>query len=144
MSGPEERVPVPRPPEGEGQPRGTPQRALLASFLGWLVPGLGHLYLRRRSQAIAFFLVVAGFSALGFATGGKLYRPDPEKPLSYLASFADLGLGPSYLGGAALGLGQGDPRAVTHEHGNAFLLSAGIMNLLLILDAWDIGSGRKG
>ena len=38
---------------------------------------------------------------------------------------------------------RGNPKAVTHEHGNAFLLTAGIMNLLLILDAWDIAFGRK-
>jgi hypothetical protein len=131
------------PPEGPPRPEGTAARALLAAFLAWVLPGLGHLFLGSRAKAVAFFLVVAGFSALGLATHGKLYRPDPEKPLTYLASFADLGLGPGYLGALAARTALGEPRAVTHEHGNAFLLTAGIMNILLILDAWDIARGRK-
>jgi hypothetical protein len=33
--------------------------------------------------------------------------------------------------------------AVTYEYGCAYLLTAGLMNLLLMLDAWDIAVGRK-
>jgi len=29
------------------------------------------------------------------------------------------------------------------EYGTAFLLTAGLMNLLLVMDAWDIARGRK-
>lgn len=43
----------------------------------------------------------------------------------------------------AAGLGAGDLRSATYEHGTTFLLSAGLMNLLLILDVWDILCGRK-
>ena len=31
----------------------------------------------------------------------------------------------------------------TYEYGCAYLLTAGLMNLLLMLDSWDIASGRK-
>jgi hypothetical protein len=34
-------------------------------------------------------------------------------------------------------------RIPTYEYGSTFLLTAGLMNLLLILDAFDIASGRK-
>ena len=33
--------------------------------------------------------------------------------------------------------------AVTHEYGTTFLLTAGLMNILLILDVFDLGIGRK-
>ena len=33
--------------------------------------------------------------------------------------------------------------ATTYEYGCAYLLTAGLMNLLLVLDAWDIATGRK-
>jgi len=31
----------------------------------------------------------------------------------------------------------------TYEYGCAYLLTAGLMNLLLVLDAWDIATGKK-
>jgi hypothetical protein len=37
----------------------------------------------------------------------------------------------------------GDVISTTYEYGTAFLLTAGLMNLLLILDVMDIGRGKK-
>jgi hypothetical protein len=34
-------------------------------------------------------------------------------------------------------------RHPTYEYGSTYLLTAGLMNMLLILDAFDIASGRK-
>jgi len=33
--------------------------------------------------------------------------------------------------------------AVTYEYGNAFLIVAGLLNMLVVVDAWDIALGRK-
>jgi hypothetical protein len=33
--------------------------------------------------------------------------------------------------------------APTYEYGCAYILTAGLMNLLLMLDAWDIATGKK-
>ncbi len=38
---------------------------------------------------------------------------------------------------------HGDLLSATYEYGSAFLLTAGLMNLLVVLDAWDIAHGRK-
>ena len=56
---------------------------------------------------------------------------------------ADLGLGPFYVVAMKLGWGAGRVAAATHEVGNAFHWSAGVMNMLLMLDAGDIAIGRK-
>ena len=37
----------------------------------------------------------------------------------------------------------GDVRAVTYEYGNAFLIVAGLLNLLVVIDAYDVAHGRK-
>ena len=37
----------------------------------------------------------------------------------------------------------GEVIAPGYEYGTAFLLTAGLMNLLLVLDAWDIARGKK-
>ena len=38
---------------------------------------------------------------------------------------------------------QGNLGAAGYEYGSAFLLTSGLMNLLLVLDTWDIGHGIK-
>ncbi len=43
----------------------------------------------------------------------------------------------------ALGLGAGDVRPPTYEYGTTYLLTAGLMNALLVLDAIDVALGRK-
>jgi hypothetical protein len=60
-----------------------------------------------------------------------------------LAAFADLGIGLSYFIANMLGYGIGDVRAVTYEYGNAFLIVAGLLNLLVVIDAYDVAMGRK-
>ena len=38
---------------------------------------------------------------------------------------------------------EGTVEAAGYEYGSAFILTAGLLNLLLILDAWDIAQGTK-
>ena len=79
--------------------------------------------------------------AAGLALDGALPRPAAGEPLSWLATAATASTG--LLGAAAwsLGLGKG-PLTATSEVGTAFLLTAGIMSLLLLLDALDRVSRR--
>lgn len=44
---------------------------------------------------------------------------------------------------ALYGVFSGRERSPVSAYGTAYLLTAGLMNLLLILDAWDIAKGRK-
>jgi hypothetical protein len=32
---------------------------------------------------------------------------------------------------------------VTYEYGNAFVIVAGLLNMLVVLDAYDVAQGRK-
>ena len=41
------------------------------------------------------------------------------------------------------GAGAGRVIAWTYEYGNAFLIVAGLMNMLVVLDAFDVAQGRK-
>ncbi len=54
-----------------------------------------------------------------------------------------MGVGAPYFV-ARYGFGyEGKPEAQGYEYGTVFLLSAGLMNLLLVLDVWDLACGRK-
>jgi hypothetical protein len=42
-----------------------------------------------------------------------------------------------------LGHGSGRVVAITYEYGNTFAIVAGLLNMLVVLDAYDIAEGRK-
>lgn len=112
--------------------------------LAYLIPGAGHLYLGRRARAIAFFVIVVLMFCIGLAVDGDLYTLGHTggSLLRLLAAFGSMGSGVMYFVGVAMGA-QGDVTSITYEHGTAFTITAGLMNLLLMLDAYDISEGRK-
>ena len=115
----------------------------VTAVVAWLVPGAGHWYLGRRGRALAFLALVAASLALGLALHGNLYRPLPGQPLTYLATLGCMGMGLPYFLLRYLAGYSGEVIAPGYEYGTAFILTAGLMNLLLVLDAWDIALGKK-
>ena len=67
--------------------------------------------------------------------------------ITVLWFFAEIGSGLCYIVGNALGLGAIPiPEAAaspTFEYGNTFMFLAGLLNYLVIHDAFDIAAGRK-
>jgi hypothetical protein len=116
----------------------------VAAALAWVFPGFGHLYLGRRKMALAYALIVTVTFLLGLSFQGRLYSPEPGQPLTLLATFTLYGAGLLNIGARMVSDNPGGTiLAVTYEYGCAYLLTAGLMNLLLILDAYDIAVGRK-
>jgi Family of unknown function (DUF6677) len=115
---------------------------VVAALVAWLVPGLGHVYLRRWRRGLGFFLLVIVSLWVGVYLKGNLYRPVPNEPLSLLGTLGALGMGIPYF---ILRHQEysGDILSPAFEYGTAFLLTAGLMNWLLVLDAWDISRGKK-
>jgi hypothetical protein len=111
-------------------------------MLAWLVPGAAHLWLGRPRKAVVFFVVLIGMYAIGLAFGGRLFPLQTSDPLMFLAALADWGLGVPRLLAVFAGAGQGDVTAITYEYGNTFLMSAGLLNMLVVLNAFDLASGR--
>ncbi|PWT86089.1 MAG: hypothetical protein C5B57_01765 [Blastocatellia bacterium] len=109
----------------------------------WAIPGAGHLWLGRRSKGLILLITLPAMFAIGLAIQGRLFPFDMSEPLVGLAAIADLGIGAVYFLAGLLGYGAGNVRAVTYEYGNAFLIVAGLLNLLVVIDAYDIAVGRK-
>jgi hypothetical protein len=117
--------------------------AVVAVFSAWLVPGLGHFYLKRRLRGVAFCLLVLVALLVGCRLEGNLYVVTAGQPLTILATLASMGMGfPYFLLRYGLHY-QGNIVGPGYEYGTAFLLTAGLMNLLLVLDCWDIVRGKK-
>jgi hypothetical protein len=109
----------------------------------WAVPGGAHLWLGKRAKGFTFLVALPLMFAIGLAIDGRLFPFDFSEPLVGLAAVADVGIGIPYFLAKAFGLGAGQVRAVTYEYGNAFLIVAGLLNLLVTIDAYDIALGRK-
>jgi len=118
-----------------------PPFALL--MLAWFVPGAGHLVLKRFVRAGVFAGVVLAAFVTGILISGELAVPQRGNPFSYLAAAGCIGNGVLYFVCKILGLGHGDPAAAGFNYGNTFLYTAGLMNLLTVLDVSDIVTGRK-
>jgi hypothetical protein len=127
-------------------------RRAIAVLAGWLVPGAGHLTLGRYGRALLFFLVITGSFVLGLAIEGRLYWPTaPEEPsflpfdlITVLWFFAQIGSGLCYIVSYLMGFGTTpEPWSPTFEYGNTFMFLAGLLNYLVLHDAYDIAAGRK-
>jgi uncharacterized protein DUF6677 len=117
----------------------------LVAAVAWAVPGGGHLLLRRRQKGAIFLVALTLMFATGLWLEGRIFPLgfDLSQPLVGLAAVADLGIGIPYFVAKFMGQGAGRVVAITYEYGNAFAIVAGLLNMLVVLDAWDIAEGRK-
>lgn len=121
------------PAAGGAGPARRRRGALRAVLLTLLVPGLGHVWIGDRRRGAAFFLLVATAFAVGLALDGGIPRT-ATSPFSAIALGATTATGVLSAGARLVGLGAGDPASPTSEYGEAYLLTAGTMNLLLVVD----------
>ena len=111
--------------------------------LSWLVPGAGHFRLGRRQKAYVFAAVLPAMFVIGLLLKGRIAPFTPSDPLVALASMANVMAGIPYLVARLFGAGAGVPTAITYEYGNTFLIAAGLLNTLVMIDAFDVLKGRK-
>jgi hypothetical protein len=109
----------------------------------WAIPGAGHLWLGRRQKGVVFLVALTAMFAIGLMLHGRIFPFQLSEPLVALAAVADMGLGVPWLVARMLGLGAGLVTAATYEYGNSFLIVAGLLNFLVVIDAFDIAMGRK-
>lgn len=143
-----------RIPLDEPKPFSFARRAL-AIVAAWLVPGAGHLALGRYGRGLLFFATIVGAFVLGVLINGHLYWPTVADPpsafhfdlITVLWFFAEIGSGLCYIVSYALGIGtaplQQAAASPTFEYGNAFMFLAGLLNYMVVHDAFDIAAGRK-
>ena len=120
-----------------------PGTLVLLCLAAWAIPGAGHLWLGRRQKGLVFLLALPRCSSIGLLLHGRMFPFELSEPLVALAAVANVGLGVPWLVARMLDAGAGMVTAATYEYGNSFLIVAGLLNFLVILDAFDIAMGRK-
>ena len=129
----------------------TPSMAWAVGVLAWFIPGAGHLMLRRWVRAALMGGSVWLCFFLGMGMGGHMFNLSTGQGSSVLLQvppmIANLGSGALYIVCWLLDIGFADDLTqaarATYEYGNTFLLIAGLLNYLNMLDAFDIAAGRK-
>lgn len=111
-----------------------------------LIPGLGHLLLKRWIRGTLLLASVLLMFVLGLGMHGALYGVPAREDLvslTTLNAFANAGVGLPYLIARQAGMGIGIPTVQTFDYGRVYLAVAGLLNYLIVFDAFDIARGRK-
>lgn len=120
-----------------------PGSLVLLCLSAWLVPGAGHLWLGRRQKGVIFLLALPLMFLTGLWLDGRIFPFEFSEPLVALAAAANVGIGLPWVLARMLDAGSGVVTAASYEYGNCFMIVAGLLNSLVILDAFDVGMGRK-
>jgi hypothetical protein len=115
----------------------------LIAVAAWVVPGLGHALLRRWPKALGFFLAAAGLAIAGCELRGEIFSWHSGGTFGSLGFIADAGSGIFYFVARMLEATGPDISRAAGDYGTRFIAAAGLVNLLGVLDAYGIASGRR-
>ena len=110
---------------------------------GWLVPGAGHLLLRKWIRGGLLLMSVLAMFLIGIALHGKIYSPNTGDLLDILNFAGDLGAGGLYVLARALDLGAASVQVTVADYGTKFIVVAGLLNVIAAVDAHSLATGRK-
>ncbi len=129
--------------ESPGENSSGEARAFAIAVAGWLIPGLGHALQRMWGRAVAVFTAVGLLALMGAEMRGNIFSSSAGDGFSTLGYFADLGSGVFYFIARALETSGADVSHATGDYGTRFLATAGVLNLLAALHAYEAARGRK-
>lgn len=118
-------------------------RAVAVALAGWLLPGLGHALLKMWGRALAIFLTIGFLVYLGAGMRGNVFEPGGEDAFARLGYIADAGAGSFYFVARAMEYEGPDVSHADGDYGTRFLATAGVLNLLAALHAYEAARGRK-
>lgn len=118
-----------------------------AVLLAWLVPGGGHFLLKRPVRGGLLAACVAATFLLGLMMRGALFQPQTGDILTTViycgGFFGNLMSGILYIFTVWFGYAQPDVAGHVHDYGTKFLVAAGLLNILAMVDAYEIAIGKK-
>lgn len=144
-AGTEKRPNIRRSQAGKTAVRPEPEvsRLVTLCIAAWLIPGLGHWLLKRKWRALILFLAIAGMFVLGVLMQGHFFALASASYLERLGYLGELCAGLPMPVVKFFSYGGGNPFFISNDYGTAYLVTAGMLNLLTIMDAYDIAMERK-
>jgi hypothetical protein len=135
------------PIDDSKQPLPPVQVWALPVLLAWVIPGGGHFLLGKRGRGILILVSVSLMFFFGLAMGGAMFKPESGDLLTTLINYGgfvgDLASGALYIVAIMFGYNQPDTAGHVHDYGTKFLVTAGLLNVLAMVDAFEIAAKRK-
>jgi hypothetical protein len=113
-------------------------------FISWLFPGAGHLIQKKYVKGAIFVTGIVSLLLLGVIMKGKFFDTKEMHPLLLLGFFGDVGSGIFYFIIDKMGVARESTNIayVTYHYGTTYLVTAGLLNYLIALNAFDIAKKR--
>lgn len=123
------------------------QQWLTPVMVGWLVPGGGHFYLKRRNHGALLLFAVGGMFLFGLMMRGRMFVPISDNLFNTVVSYGgyvgDMATGLLYFVTTWLGYSQPVMASPVADYGTKFLVCAGLLNILAMVDVYEIATGEK-
>jgi hypothetical protein len=120
----------------------------LVILIAWLIPGGGHFLLGKRGRALLIFACVLLSFLFGVLMRGPLFQPSGgadvlSKLIQYGGFLGDLAAGIPYLVVSFFGYAPPDSASHVADYGSKLIVAAGLLNILAIVDAYEITTRQK-
>ena len=116
---------------------------MIVLIAGWVVPGLGHLLLKKWIRGSLLFISIVSMFAIGIALKGKIYSANTGDLLDILNFAGDLGAGGLYALAKIFDLGASSVQVAAADYGTKFIVVSGLLNVVAAVDAHSLATGRK-
>jgi hypothetical protein len=117
--------------------------AVVAPIVGWLIPGGGHILLKRYVRGALLLISVLAMFLVGLGMNGRIYKPNGGDVLDILGFVGDIGAGALYFLARIMDWGSAMPANAAADYGKTFLIVAGLLNFIAAADAHHIALGKK-
>ena len=119
------------------------QLAIIAPIVGWLIPGAGHIMLKRYVRGLLLFISVVAMFLIGLGMNGRIYKPNGGDILDILGFIGDVGAGGLYFLARIMDWGNLMAANAAADYGKTFIIVAGLLNFIAAADAHHIALGKK-
>jgi hypothetical protein len=117
--------------------------AVVAPIVGWLIPGAGHILLKRPIRGALLFISVLAMFLVGLGMNGRIYEPNGGDILDILGFIGDIGAGALYFLARIMNWGTVLASTAAADYGKTFIIVAGLLNFIAAADAHHIALGKK-
>jgi len=131
-------------PQEESKPIST---WILPVVAAWVVPGGGHFLQKKSGRGILILASVGLMFLFGMFMRGMMFTPERGDILTTLINYGgfvcDVASGVFYFAAAMFGYAAPDMPGAVHDYGTKFLVTAGLLNILAMVDSYEIAIGKK-